>query len=134
MAFRRVPTGTEPPAPRAQSDEQKILAYQLALSLGQQLCVVIEMTEGVERVYLHDTLDKRSASIAQLVERALATPHLVQRRGLLENARIYATECEAILDVLAQRGSLEPEALEPAVRVCRELRSYLAELAVPPKP
>jgi hypothetical protein len=130
--FRRAPTGTEPP-PRAVTKEDRVLAYQLALKLSQQLFVVIELAEGTERIYLRDTLDKRSTTIPQLVAKALSTPEMVRRRGLFENARIYATECEAILDVLVRRGSVEEDALAPALASCRELRDHLATLTVPPR-
>jgi hypothetical protein len=127
--FRRAPTGTEPP-PRAQTNEDRILAYQLALKLSQQLYVVIELAEGT---FARQALDKRSSTIPQLVAKALSTSEMVRRRGLFENARIYATECEAILDTLATRGTVDEGALGPALASCRELRDHLAAFTVPPK-
>ena len=126
--LRRVATGSEPPPLR----EERI-AYRLALELAQRLETVVEGADGVERAYLRGTLDKRSSTIAQLVDEALATAEMVRRRGLLENARIFTTECEAILGVLAQRGSVEDTALMTALESCRELRAHLATLTVPPK-
>src|SRR5688500_4959711 len=125
--FRRAPTGTQPP-PRAAGNEERILAYQLALKLSQQLYVVVELAEGT---FARQALDKRSTTIPQLVAKALSTSEMVRRRGLFENARIYATECEAIL--LATRGTVDEDALAPALASCRELRDHLAAFTVPPK-
>lgn len=126
--LRRAPTGTEPPATvSAPVTDIHVLAYQLALKLAGHLDVVMEMSDDTD-AFLHDTLDKRSIAIPQIVARAVETTEMVVRRGLFENARLYATECEAILDALAQRGTVGLDALEPAVASCRELRAHLAPL------
>jgi hypothetical protein len=129
--FRRAPTGTEPPALRPEPrNEDRILAYQLALKLSQQLVVVVELSEGS---FARDSLDKRSRTIPQLVAKALTTSEMVRSRGLFENARIFATECEAILETLALVGTIEDEALALACASCREFRDHLTALTVPPK-
>lgn len=129
--FRRAPTGTEPPATRPEPrNEDRVLAYQLALKLSQQLYVVIELAEGT---FARQALDKRSTTIPQLVAKALSTSENVRSRGLFENARIFATECEAILDSLATGGAVEDAALGPARASCREFRDHVAALTVPPK-
>ena len=112
--------------------DDRVPVYRLALELSRQLFSVIELTEGVERIYLRDTLDKRSTTIPLLIARALSTGDMPRRRGLFENARIYATECEAILDVLGERGTLEAEVLASAITTTRELRDRLGALTIPP--
>jgi four helix bundle protein len=102
--------------------------YQLALELSKQLFTIIELMEGVERFHLRDALDKKSTAISMIVARALGTQDMTHRRKLYRTAHESATECVAILDVLAQRGTVEPEPLEQARVTAGDLCSKLARL------
>ena len=116
------------PAPTETKPEGVQPVYQLALDLSKQLFTIIELTEGVERFHLRDALDKKSTAISMLVARALSTVEMTERRRLYRKAHESATECLAILDVLAQRGTVEPEPLEQARATANDLCSKLARL------
>lgn len=111
---------------------ERVPVYELALELSRQLFTIIELVEGVERIHLRDKLDRRSTEVPVLIAKAMATPDMARRRDLFETARIYTTECEAILDVLHQRATVEDEVITPALETSRKLRDQLAALAVPP--
>lgn len=112
----------------SKTDEPVQPVYQLALDLSKQLFTIIELTEGVERFHLRDALDKKSTTIPMTVARALGTQEMTERRRLYRRAHELATESMAILDVLAQRGTVEPEPLDQARVTAGDLCSKLARL------
>ena len=113
--------------------DERVPVYRIALVLARCLYTVIELIEGVERMHLRYTLDKRSTAIPMLIARGLATHEMVKRRDLYFIALNYAIECQAVLDVVGQRGTLEDEALAEAIAKTRELREMLAPLILPPR-
>lgn len=113
--------------------DERVPVYRVSLELARCLYTVVELIEGVERVHLRNTLDTRSTAIPMLIARGLATHVMVERRNHFEIALASATECKAVLDVIAQRGTLEDEALAEAIAKTQELREMLAPLIVPPR-
>lgn len=113
---------------RATQPEDRQPVYQLALDLSKQLYLIIELTESVERFHLRDALDKKSTAVPMIVARALGEKEMTERRKLYRQAHKAATDCMAILDVLAQRGTVEPEPLEQARTTAGDLCSKLERL------
>ena len=113
--------------------DERVPVYRVALELARCLYTVIELIEGVERVSLRYKLDQRSTAIPMLIARGLATAVMEQRRAFFNAALAYATDCKAVLDVIAQRGTLEEEALAEAIAKTQELRDMLAPLVLPPR-
>jgi hypothetical protein len=54
------------------------------------------------------------------------------RRALYQRAREALTDCAAILDILSERGTVEPGALEPARALGLALLEKLLALTIPP--
>lgn len=102
--------------------------YELALALSKQLFTIVELTESVERFYLRDTLDKKSTAVPVAVARAMAEKDMSQRRAIYRDAHRGVTDCLAILDVLTQRGTVEPEVLDGARATATELIARLDRL------
>ena len=109
----------------------RIDLYQQALGFASRVFTVIELAE-TERYFLRDQLDRKSAIIPQLVAQGLATADMQARRALYQRAREALTDCAAILDILSERGTVEPEALEPARALALALVEKLLALTVPP--
>jgi four helix bundle protein len=107
--------------------------YQLALDFTARVFTVIELAEGVERYYLRDKLDRRSTSVPVLVAQGLGTAVMGDRRTIFRDARVAARDCLAVLDILAHRGTVEPEPLEAARSVARLLVERLDRLTVEPQ-
>lgn len=105
--------------------------YQLALDLSARVFAVIELAE-LERYFLRDQLDKKSTAIPIAIARGLATPDMTERRGLYRRARAAVTDCGAILDVLAERGTVSRTALDAARGVVGELATRLDVLTIQP--
>src|SRR5258705_7415340 len=95
--------------------------YQIALDFTARVFTVIELAEGVERYFLRDQLDRRSTSIPVLVSQALGTAVMTDRRAIYVRARRATRDCLAVLDILAQRGTVEPEVLAAAIAVAKAL-------------
>jgi len=126
--------GTEPaehpyrPLPQARTE-----AYQLALDLAARLYNVVELAEA-ERYFLRDQLDKTSTAIPVMIAQGLATAEMHERRKLYRRARKAAVDCVAILDVLGERNTVEPQTIEAARVVAVMLAAKLEPLTLaPPK-
>jgi four helix bundle protein len=128
-----LPVAAPEPAPEPDAPERhdRIELYQQALELASRVFTVIELAE-TERYYLRDQLDRKSAIIPQLVAQGLATAGMQARRALYQRAREAVTDCAAILDILAERGTAPPEALQPARALALVLVDKLLALTVPP--
>jgi len=128
---------TQPPA-NEESDPQKparhdrLEIYQLALAFTSHVHAVIEIAAEFERYFLRDQLDRKSAIIPQLVAQGLATADMAARRALYVRARQALTDCAAILDMLLERRTVKPSAVEPARALALELLDKLLELTAPP--
>jgi len=106
--------------------------YQKALDFAARVFTVIELSADVERYFLRDQLDRKSTTVPQLVAQGLATDNMPERRMLLGRARRMVTDCATILDMLAERGTVEPAALEAARESTGGLSSVLHDLVTPP--
>jgi 23S rRNA-intervening sequence protein len=139
IRFKYRPTDEElgVPAPELEPElgaperHDRIDFYQQALGFAARVFTVIELAE-TERYYLRDQLDRKSAIIPQLVAQGLATADMQVRRALYQRAREALTDCAAILDILSERGTVEPEALEPARALALALLEKLLALTVAP--
>jgi hypothetical protein len=128
-----LPVAEPEPAPEPGVPERhdRIDLYHQTLELARRVFTVIELAE-TERYYLRDQLDRKSAIIPQLVAQGLATADMQARRALYQRAREALTDCAAILDILAERGTVEPEALEPTRALALVVLEKLLALTVPP--
>src|SRR5262245_31174427 len=106
--------------------------YQLALDFTARVFTVIELAEGVERYFLRDQLDRRSTSVPVLVAQGLGMAVMSDRRNVFRRARGATRDCLAVLDILAHRGTVEPEPLEAARAIARRLIERLDSLTVEP--
>ena len=111
---------------------ERVPVYQKALDFAARIFTVIELAAHVERFFLRDQLDRKSTTVPQLVAQGLATDNMPERRTLLGRARRMVTDCAAILDMLAERGTVETEALEAARASTAGLSSVLQDLITPP--
>jgi four helix bundle protein len=119
------------PAAGEPARHDRIAIYQQALAFTSLIYQVIELAEG-ERYYLRDQLDRKSVIIPQLIAQGLATSDMAARRALYQRAREATTDCAAILDILADRGTVAPEALAPARALALVVLEQLIPLTVPP--
>jgi hypothetical protein len=111
--------------------EPKIDIYELALELSRRVYTVIELA-ALERYFLRDTLDRKSTSVPLLVRQGLNTAEMVARRASYMKAHRAALDVATLLDVLAQRGTIESTALVAARDVARTLVAKLLPLTIPP--
>jgi four helix bundle protein len=111
--------------------EERIGIYQRALEFSAKIFTVVELAE-VERYFLRDRLDRRSTAIPLLVTQALATEVMADRRRLFLQAQCATRDVATLLDVLGERGTVEPEALDAARQQARLLAAELAALTIPP--
>lgn len=136
VRFRQPPASEESetgPGPEPQRHDRLEL-YQLALAFTSHVYVVIELAAELERYFLRDQLDRKSAIIPQLVAQGLATAEMPVRRALFVRARQSLTDCTTILDMLAERRSVKLDAIEPARAIGLELLDRLLEQTQsPPK-
>jgi hypothetical protein len=128
-----LPVSGSAPEPERGDPERhdRVDVYQQALGFATRVFTVIELAEA-ERYYLRDQLDRKSAIIPQLVAQGLATADMQARRALYQRAREALTDCAAILDILSERGTVEPGALEPARALGLALLEKLLALTIPP--
>lgn len=120
------------PGAGASPDDERVPVYRLALALSAKLFAIVNLAVGTERFYLRDQLDKKSTAIPVLVARALQIAEMAERRKLLRLARKAVTDGFVILDVLAERGTVDGAALEGARTAARELIAQLDALTVEP--
>ena len=128
---------TQPPANEDSNTttperHDRLELYQLALAFTSQVYTVIELAAELERYFLRDQLDRKSAAIPQLVAQGLATGEMPVRRALFVRARQLLTDCATILDMLGERRSVHPGAIAPARTIALELLDRLLELTQPP--
>jgi four helix bundle protein len=107
--------------------KQRHGVYEQALQLTALVDRLIETTEA--RFHLKDTLDKSSTVIALRIAQAAGEFSKGERRRQYRVARRAATDCTAILDILARRKGADPAVLEPARQLVITLVAQLAHLA-----
>jgi four helix bundle protein len=139
IRFKQLPSNEEVPAsePGPQPEDgvaqrhDRAEVYQQALDFAARAFLVLERAEA-ERFYLRDQLDRKSAIIPQLVAQGLATGDMKLRRAFYTRARQALTDCAAVLDILAERGIVPLDVLEPARSLSFVLLDKLLALTVPP--
>ncbi|HEU4732307.1 MAG TPA: four helix bundle protein [Kofleriaceae bacterium] len=123
------PTGG--PAGRPAGRNERVELYDQALAFTARVLTVIELAE-TERYHVRDQLDRKAVIVPQLIAQGLALADMQARRALYQRAREALIDCAAILDILGERGTIEPEELTPARELARALIEKLLALTVPP--
>lgn len=131
FAIRFRPRATEPPATEPPAAEPLIALYRDALAFAAEAARVVDVAEAA-RFFLRDQLDRKSAAVPQLIAQGLATDNVPARRALYRRARMLATDCAAILDLLAARGAVAAAQIEAAQARAQPLLDELRAQTVPP--
>jgi four helix bundle protein len=125
------PVPPVPPVPPVLQDRVEL--YQQALAFAARVFTVVELAE-TERYHVRDQLDRKSAIVPQLIAQGLALADMKARRAIYQRAREALTDCAAILDILGERGTIEPEALTPPRELAHVLiQKLFALIAAPPR-
>jgi hypothetical protein len=114
---------TDPPRPPG-------TAYQLALDFTAAIHTIIELAD-TERYFVKDALDKKAVQIATGMAQAANDPTMSGRRAQYKSMQFAVVECGALLDIVARRGTVEAELLEPARKLASELIEKLEVLSTP---
>jgi four helix bundle protein len=101
--------------------------YEQALALTAAVDVIIEKTEA--RFHLKDLLDKSVTLVALRIAQAAGETAKADRRRNYRIARRAATDCAAILDILARRPTCDQALIGPARTIIINLVTQLAHLA-----
>jgi four helix bundle protein len=108
--------------------KQREGVYESALELTALVDQLVEAT--VARFHLKETLDRSSTVIALRIAQAAGETSKGERRRQYRLARRAATDCGAVLDILARRPGADPAVLGPARQLVLVLATQLAHLAV----
>jgi hypothetical protein len=119
------------PEPEPAPEPGRVPIYELGLALASRCYAVLEHAEA-ERYFLRDQLERKSATVPQLVAQGLATADMTARRALYQRARMATTDCTTLLDLLAARPAIPRDALEAARAAATQLVDALLPLTVPP--
>ena len=127
-------SNTTPPvaAPPAQSPavtpEGRTRAYQLALSLSSRVFTIVELA-AMERYFVRDRLEKLSMSLPHEV--LFAQQYATQRERIrtYQRALHTAREILSVIDILGERGTIEPEAVVDGRAIATELVAVLTQLS-----
>lgn len=106
---------------------QRVGAYEQALDFAELVDRIVDRAEG--RFHLKDALDRGSTAVAMRIAQAAGELAKGDRRTQYRQALRHATDCAAVLDILARRGALQPDAFEPARARIAALVALLAQLA-----
>jgi len=101
--------------------------YEQALTLSEQVDVIVEVATA--RFHLKDLLDKSATVVALRIAQAAGETSKAERRRQYRVARRAATDCAAVLDILARRKGIEPGLVAPARQTVMALVSELAHLS-----
>jgi hypothetical protein len=107
-------------------------AYQMALDFTVAVHHIVELAD-TERYHLKDVLDKKAVQIATGMAQAANDPMMSGRRASYKAMQIAVVECGALLDVVARRGTVEPDLIEPARKLASDLIEKLEVLSTPPR-
>jgi len=105
--------------------------YHQALAFAARAFALSELATN-ERYHLRDQLERKAAAVPQLIAQALASADMQARRLLYARAHAALTDCAAILDLVAERGTTTPITLAPMAALALELLDALRPLTVPP--
>ena len=101
--------------------------YEQALAFSEQVDTIIETV--LARFHLKDLLDKSATVVALRIAQAASETSKPERRRQYRVARRAATDCAAVLDILARRKGVDPGAIAPARQQVMVLVSELAHLS-----
>jgi len=107
--------------------KQRTGVYEQALTLSEQVDVIVETATA--RFHLKDLLDKSATVVALRIAQAAGETSKAERRRQYRVARRAATDCAAVLDILARRKGIEPSLVAPARQTVMTLVSELAHLS-----
>ncbi len=107
--------------------KQRTGVYEQALAFSEQVDTIVETITA--RFHLKDLLDKSATIVALRIAQAAGETSKAERRRQYRVARRAATDCAAILDILARRKGVEPEQIAPARQLVMALVSELAHLS-----
>lgn len=107
--------------------KQRQGVYEQALQLTALVDKLVDSIEA--RFHLKDTLDKSSTVVALRIAQAASETSKGDRRRQYRVARRAATDCAAVLDILARRRGADPTTIEPARKLVITLVAQLAQLA-----
>ena len=107
--------------------KQRTGVYEQALAFSEQVDTIVETTTA--RFHLKDLLDKSATVVALRIAQAAGETSKAERRRQYRVARRAATDCAAILDILARRKGVEPAQIAPARQLVMALVSELAHLS-----
>jgi four helix bundle protein len=108
---------------------QRAGVYEQALELTELVDRIVEATEA--RFHHKDLLDRSATVVALRIAQAAGETSKTERRGQYRVARRAATDCAAVLDILARRKGKpgDAELIAPARAVILTLVGQLAHLA-----
>ena len=118
---------TRPPPPMPAPVTERPVVYALALALSAQVYTIVELA-AMERYYLRDRLEKLGNSLPLMILEANARTTQRERIALFERVRAAARSCLGIIDILGERGTVEPEAVDAARGSAFALLDVLTEL------
>ena len=107
--------------------KQRAGVYEQALAFSEQVDTIVETITA--RFHLKDLLDKSATVVALRIAQAAGETSKAERRRQYRVARRAATDCAAVLDILARRKGVEPGQIAPARQLVMALVSELAHLA-----
>ncbi|HEY4177408.1 MAG TPA: four helix bundle protein [Kofleriaceae bacterium] len=107
--------------------KERVGVYEEALAFTVLIDELVEKSEA--RFHLKDLLDKSATAVAMRIAQAGAELNKLDRRRQYRVARRAATDCAAVLDILARRATGSPALLGAAKRAIISLVAQLATLA-----
>ena len=139
LAARIAKAATTPPAPATAppaapapviaetADASRPRVYQLALQLSSRVFTIVELA-AMERYFVRDRLEKLSMQLPKVLLTAVQIG--TRRERTLEYVRAYTltNEVLSIIDILGERGTVEPEPIRDAQASAIALRDLLHEL------
>ena len=107
--------------------KQRTGVYEQALTFSELVDSIVETVTA--RFHLKDLLDKSATVVALRIAQAAGETSKAERRRQYRVARRAATDCAAVLDILARRKGVEPGQIAPARQLVMALVSELAHLS-----
>lgn len=101
--------------------------YEQALAFSEHVDTIVETITA--RFHLKDLLDKSATVVALRIAQAAGETSKAERRRQYRVARRAATDCAALLDILARRRGVEPAQITPARQLVMTLVNELAHLS-----
>jgi hypothetical protein len=123
-----MPGSDSPPGAAAEPADR---LYQRALELTAVVAVLADNLE-VARFHVRDRLDRGATQLALLCRRAAADPAPAARRRAYRDAKPYAGECAALLDIIGlrlRRAGRDAKLADDAQALLADITAALDHLA-----